>query len=204
MRWECLLLPLAAGLGVAACGSGGSSTPSPASSPAATPAASATAAATPTPVATAAATATPAATPAAATSAIDVPSLHLHATLISRPCSDLNAAGVPLPGASSAYFLDCSSPGPCAATEPCGYYAVIALAGGVLQPLAAPATAPAGTVVHIVSPTGKVINRTLDGTVFSTNRLPDGSWSGHGVPPGTPVFVDVRSTTAQKERTGTP
>jgi hypothetical protein len=81
---------------------------------------------------------------------------------------------------------------------------VIALAGGVLQPLAAPATAPAGTVVHIVSPTGKVINRTLDGTVFSTNRLPDGTWSGHGVPPGTPVFVEVRSTTAQKERTGNP
>jgi hypothetical protein len=59
-------------------------------------------------------------------------------------------------------------------------------------------------MVHIVSPTGKVINRTLDGTVFSTNRLPDGTWSGHGVPPGTPVFVEVRSTTAQKERTGNP
>jgi hypothetical protein len=202
MRWEHRLLLLAAALGVAACGSGGSSTPSPATSSAAAPTATATPAPTPTPVPTAAAT--PAATPAAATSTIDVPSLHLHATLVSRPCSDLNAAGVPLPGASSAYFLDCSSPSPCAATEPCGYYAVIALAGGVLQPLATLATAPAGTLVHIVSPTGRVINRTLDGNVFSTNRLPDGSWSGHGVPPGTPVFVEVRSPTSQKERTGIP
>jgi hypothetical protein len=204
MRWEWLLLSFAAGLNLTACGSGGSSTPPPPSPSPATPAATPTPAATATPVATVPATPAATATAAPATSTIDVPSLHLHATLISRPCSDLNAAGVPLPGASSAYFLDCSSPSPCAATEPCGYYAVIALAGGVLQPLAAAATAPAGTVLHIVSPTGKVIDRTLDGTVFSTNRLPDGTWSGHGVPPGTPVFVEVRSTTAQKERTGSP
>lgn len=171
----------------------GSPPPSP-SPPAATP--SATVAATAAPRATASAS-----TSTAAAATIDVPSLHLHATLIERPCSDYEAAGVPLPDAAQAWFMDCAAPQPCTRAEPCGFYAIIAAAGGVLGPLAG---APAGTAIHVVSPTGVAIDRVLSAGGGRSSPNPDGSWPGHGIPPGTPLLAAIRTASSQAERQGDP
>lgn len=158
-------------------------------SPAHTPGATSTprASATPTPVVTSAA------------STLDVPALHLHATLVARPCADYEAAATPLPASTQAWFLDCAAPSPCPPTQVCGDDAIIAADTGVLAPLA---SAPAGTLVHIVTASGAVIDRVFDANIGHSTRYPDGTWPGHGVPPGTPLFAAIRGSSSQVERTG--
>jgi hypothetical protein len=120
---------------------------------------------------------------------IEVPSMGLRASLTGLSCDKFNAAGVALPASSAAYFINCTP----------GFFGIIAPAGGALQPLA---TAPAGTVVLIHAPSGVEVARTLDGTSNTFNKNPDGSWPGHGTPPGTPVIIEIRGTTSETERIG--
>lgn len=111
------------------------------------------------------------------------------ATLVTLPCDKFTAAGVPQPPASSAYFLDCTP----------GFYGIIAPAGGSFASLT---TAPSGTVVHIHPPSAAAFDRTLDASTMTLDKNTDGTWPGHGVPPGNPVFIEIRSSSSEIERTG--
>lgn len=46
-------------------------------------------------------------------------------------------------------------------------------------------------------------SRTLTANIGSAERCPDGTWSGHGVAPGIPVYVAIRSGNQELERVGT-
>jgi len=194
--WPSLPVLLAGILLQVACGSTGSSTPSSVGSPSSTS----------TPVTTTASTTgttpTPGGTQATGTATVDIPALHLHATLVAHPCTDFTTGGLPLPNASSAYFMDCTTPGACPATDPCGFYGVIVSVGGALQPLAALSTAPTGTVVRLIGVSAVEIDRTLNTDVGTLSKGPSG-WGGHGVPPGKPLFVEIRGASSETERTGT-
>jgi hypothetical protein len=120
--------------------------------------------------------------------------LGLTLLLSALACDRFSASGVPDPPASPGYFVDCTGGGG-------GFYGVIALRGGTLQPVA---TAAAGTAVKVFDATGHEIDRTLDSTGGTTSQNADGTWPGHGVPPGQPVFIELRGAGMQTERTGNP
>ena len=125
---------------------------------------------------------------------IEVPSLGLLLPLTALPCSKFSAAAVPDPPASSGYFIDCTTAGG-------GFLGVIALRDGILK---AVATATAGTAVKIFNPVGTEIDRTIKGAGSTLSQNPDGTWPGHGVPPGMPVFIELRASGMQTEVEGDP
>jgi hypothetical protein len=117
---------------------------------------------------------------------IEVPSLRIRLPLTIVPCESYD--GTALPGRGSAFLAKCT-----------GYYGIIASSDGPLQPLA---TAAPGTVIHWRDDAGKEFTRTLDENNFSADQNADGTWPGHGVPEGMPLFIVIRGAGHQVERTG--
>ena len=180
MRWLPAIVVVAA-LVLVASGCGSASPPATSSGPA-------------TPVTRTSVTASAISTAGPILPRIEVPSLGLLLPLTALPCSKFSAAAVPDPPASSGYFIDCTTAGG-------GFLGVIALRDGILK---AVATAPAGTAVKIFNPVGREIDRTLKGAGSALNQNPDGTWPGHGVPPGMPAFIELRASGMQTEVEGDP
>jgi hypothetical protein len=123
----------------------------------------------------------------AVTYRFDVPSLGIEVPLTAEACASFS--GPTAPPATGAFLADC---GP-------GFLGIVGRRGGPLQPLA---TAPAGTEVHIWDAAGKETVRHLDSYHGSIQQSADGTWPGHGVPPGTPVFIQLRGSGQATEREG--
>jgi hypothetical protein len=119
-------------------------------------------------------------------SRLEVPSLHLVVRLQTIPCEVL--WGPTPPPRSRAFLADCS--------RSHGYYHVVGREDGLLQPLA---IARAGTVIHWWDDRGQGFTRTLREGRGGARPNPDGSWPGHGVPPGLPLYIDLRGQGRQTE-----
>lgn len=117
---------------------------------------------------------------------LEVPSLHLEAELESVPCDAFS--GPSLPSADEGLLSDCSAR---------GFYGIVGRQDGRLEPLS---SAPAGTVVHWWDGRGTEFTRTLSASGVKIYRYPDGSWPGHGVPPGMPLYIAVRDKDTEIER----
>jgi len=71
---------------------------------------------------------------------------------------------------------------------------------GALRPLV---DAPRATIVDWRGTDGRTFRRALTATIGGTEQDPDGTWPGHGVPSGMPVFIAIRSGNQEIERQGT-
>jgi hypothetical protein len=124
----------------------------------------------------------------ASTARLEVPSLHLSVRLKTAPCEV--SWGPSLPPSNVAFFSDCSSH---------GFYGIVGRLDGALRPLV---RAPGGTVVHWSDDEGRKFTRTLTAGGGGADQYPDGTWPGHGVPPGMPLFMWMRQGNQQVERQG--
>lgn len=121
---------------------------------------------------------------------LDVPSLHLRVPLDLVPCDAYSGPSLPPP--DRAFLVDCSSLH--------GFYGIVGRMDGVLEPLL---TAQRATEVHWRDREGHAFSRALTATLGGAEPDPDGTWPGHGVPPGLPVYIAMRSATYGYERQGT-
>lgn len=119
----------------------------------------------------------------------EVPSLGISVTTTKVSCEDLS--GPLVPEREKALFGDCSAEH--------GFYAVVGRDNGPLRSLGA---ARAGTVVYWWDGQGKRSTRHLAKLSGKAYQNADGTWPGHGVPPGDPLFVDIRGHGQETEREG--
>ena len=120
---------------------------------------------------------------------LDVPSLHLSVPLEPVPCEAY--WGSSLPPSAGAFLADCSYR---------GFYGIVGQMDGALRPLV---DAPRATIVDWRGTDGRTFRRALTATIGGTEQDPDGTWPGHGVPSGMPVFIAIRSGNQEIERQGT-
>jgi hypothetical protein len=81
-----------------------------------------------------------------------------------------------------------------------GFYGIVGQMQGALRPLV---DAPRATIVEWRDTDGRTFDRALTATIGGAEQDPDGTWPGHGVPSGMPVFIAIRSGNQEIEHQGT-